>query len=435
MCSGGSRTTPYGRGVTISSEPRPPRGSQLAVLRHRNVALALAGQFFGSVAVSMQIVAIGYLLYQATRSKADLGLLGLVEFIPVIALVFVTGPFADRRDRRMIATLCLVAEAAVAAALAFWLRSNEATRTPFLLAALCYGVARAFIAPAQRALIPAVTPPDELTKALPLSSITWQAAAIVGPILGGVLADAMGWGVFAVVGALFVLSAGMYLAIPRQPPADVDTPDSMSYGDAFAGLRLIRRQPILFGAISLDLFAVLFGGAVALLPAVAEDILDTNGAGLGALRAAIGIGGVLTGALLTVYPIQRHVGRTLLIAVACFGVFTIMFGLSRNIVLSWIALFGLSAADMVSVYIRVTLVPLATPDSLRGRVLAVEGVFIGASNELGAAESGFAAALFGTVAAIVSGGAITLGIVGLWWWLFRPLATIDRFDEIQTAAG
>jgi MFS family permease len=205
----------------------------------------------------------------------------------------------------------------------------------------------------------------------------------------------------------------------------------MGFGDAFAGLRLIRRQPVLFGAISLDLFAVLFGGAVALLPAVAKDILDVGGTGLGFLRVAIGAGGVVMGLVLAVRPVRRHVGRVLLITVAVFGVFTIVFGLSRNYALSWVALFVLSAADMVSVYIRTTLVPLATPDSLRGRVLAVEAVFIGASNELGAAESGFAAALLGTVAAIVSGGVATLVIVGVWFVLFKPLANVDRFDEVK----
>jgi Transmembrane secretion effector len=175
----------------------------------------------------------------------------------------------------------------------------------------------------------------------------------------------------------------------------------------------------------------LFGGAVALLPAVAKDILHVGGTGLGFLRVAVGAGGVITGLVLTVRPVRRHVGRVLLIVVGVFGVFTVVFGLSTNYALSWISLFILASADMVSVFIRTTLVPLATPDALRGRVLAVEAVFIGASNELGAAESGFAAALFGTVAAIVSGGVATLAIVGVWAIWFRPLATVDRFDEVR----
>ena len=413
-----------------------PRAGNFVVLRHRNVALTLGAQLAASTAWSAQIVATGFLLYESTGSKAALGLLGLVEFLPVISLVFVTGPFADRRDRRTISAVCVAAEAVVALVLAMYLRNHDATRLPFVIAALSYGAARAFIAPASRALLPAVTPPDELDRALPLGSITWQMAAIIGPLIGGTLADLQGAFVFVWIAALFALSATLYWLIPRQPPAAAthdatDSDGQMGFGDAFAGLRLIRRQPVLFGAISLDLFAVLFGGAVALLPAVAKDILNVGGTGLGLLRVAVGAGGVVMGLILALRPIRRHVGRVLLIAVGVFGVFTVIFGLSTNYVLSWISLFVLAGADMVSVFVRTTLVPLATPDSLRGRVLAVESVFIGASNELGAAESGFAAALMGTVVAIVSGGVATLLIVGAWFVLFRPLATVDRFDEVK----
>lgn len=412
------------------------RSSNFVVLRHRNVALTLGAQFTASAAWSAQIVATGFLLYEATGSKAALGLLGLVEFIPVISLVFITGPFADRRDRRTISAVCVAAEAVVALVLALYLRDHAATRLPFIVAALTYGVARAFVAPASRALLPAVTPPDELERALPLGSIAWQAAGILGPLAGGWLADLQGWWVFVWIAGLFIVSAVLYALIPKQPPAAVtedaaDSDGSMGFGDAFAGLRLVRRQPVLFGAISLDLFAVLFGGAVALLPAVAKDILHVGGTGLGFLRVAVGGGGVVTGLLLGLRPVQRHVGRVLLVAVGVFGVFTVIFGLSRNYVLSWICLFILAGADMVSVFIRTTLVPLATPDALRGRVLAVESVFIGASNELGAAESGFAAALIGTVGAIVMGGVATLVVVGVWAVWFKPLATVDRFAEVR----
>ncbi len=412
------------------------KSHNFSVLRHRNVVLALGAQLAASTAWSAQIVATGFLLYEATGSKAALGLLGLVEFIPVISLVFVTGPFADRRDRRTISAICVAAEALVAIALALYLRGHAATQVPFILAALSYGIARAFIAPASRALLPAVTPPAELQKALPLGAITWQLASILGPLAGGWLADAQGWRVFIWIAAMFLISALLYALIPRQPPASAtgdatDADGQMGFGDAFAGLRLIRRQPVLFGAISLDLFAVLFGGAVALLPAVAKDILHVGGTGLGFLRVAVGAGGVITGLVLAIRPVRRHVGRVLLIVVGVFGVFTVVFGLSTNYALSWISLFILASADMVSVFIRTTLVPLATPDALRGRVLAVEAVFIGASNELGAAESGFAAALMGTVAAIVSGGVATLVIVGVWAIWFRPLATVDRFDEVR----
>jgi predicted MFS family arabinose efflux permease len=405
--------------------------SNFTVLRHRNVSLALAAQFLASTAVSMQIVAIGYLLYETTGSKADLGLLGLAEFIPVIALVFVTGPFADRRDRRTIAAVCVALEVLIALGLAWWIHDHDSARTPYLVAAVLYGAARAFVSPATRSLLPAVTPEDEVDKALPLGSLSWQAAGILGPVLGGLLASALGSGVFLVVAALFAVAAFLYVLIPSQPPAAKPETGEMHLSDAFEGLRLIRRQPVLFGAIALDLFAVLFGGAVALLPAVAKDLLNTDGTGLGFLRMAVGAGGVAMGIVLAFKPITRNIGKVLLIAVGFFGVFTIGFGFSRNYALSWICLFGLSAADMVSVFIRTTLVPMATPDSLRGRVHAVESVFIGASNELGAAESGFAAALFGTAAAIIGGGVATLGIVALWFVYFKPLARVDRFEEVK----
>jgi MFS family permease len=406
--------------------------SNFSVMRHRNVSLALIGQLLASTAMNTQAVAVGFLLYKATGSTRDLGLLGLVEFLPVISLVFVTGPFADRRDRRSIAAYFIFFEAAISIALGLFLRTHTASPAPFLICALLFGLSRAFVGPASRSLLPAITPPDELEKALPLTSIAWQAAGIFGPLIGGVLADWIGWGVFMFAGAGFAIAATLFLLIPKQPPASTTkSAEKVRYSDAFAGLTLVFRHPVLFGAISLDLFAVLFGGAIALLPAIAKDILHTGGTGLGVLRVAAGAGGVVMGLILAVKPITKRIGSTLLYAVGAFGLFTIVLGYSRNFVLSWVALFALSAADMISVFIRTTLVPLATPDELRGRVLAVESVFIGASNELGAAESGFAAAAFGTVAAVVSGGIATIAIVAAWFVIFKPLARIHTFSEVR----
>ena len=311
------------------------------VLRHRDVRLAVLGSFVWSVASTMEVVAIGYVLYKATGSKADLGLLGLAEFIPSFVLVLVTGSYADRHDRRYIAAWSLALQAVVAIGLYFGVRHGITTVTPFLGAALGYGVAKAFAAPATRSLIPAVCPPEELQAAMPIGSLSWQAATIGGPVIGGVLA---GWsvsGVFGVVAIIYALNALVFLAIGPRGSADTghggddgeEAPTGLTH--ALEGLKLVRREPVVFGAISLDLMAVLFGGAVALLPAVAEDRLHVGATGFGLLRAATGIGGVLMGLVLAAKPPNRSVGRMLLIAVAVFGAATIVFGLSRNYWLSF----------------------------------------------------------------------------------------------------
>ncbi|MDQ1446233.1 MAG: hypothetical protein QOI20_2697, partial [Acidimicrobiaceae bacterium] len=321
---------------------------------------------------------------------------------------------------------------------------------PIFLLVIAFGVARAFAAPASRSLPADIVSPERLPRVVPRYSAAWQAAIIAGPVLGGFLYAADVRLPFVAVMALLVASAAALLSIrvaPMRAPAAVVMDPALEaavapavphgqavaeaerpgWRDALEGLRFIRGRPLLLGAISLDLFAVLFGGAVALLPAIAEDRLHVGAVGLGWLRAAGGIGAALTTVALAVRPVTRKVGRRLLAAVAVFGVATIVLGLTRSFVLAFAALAVLSGADAISVFIRATLVPLVTPQEKRGRVLAVENVFIGASNELGAFESGVVGQLLGPAAAVVLGGAGTLAVAAGWWFLFPDLRQVDGF--------
>jgi predicted MFS family arabinose efflux permease len=379
----------------------------------------------------MLSVALGKLVFDITDSELALGLLGLAEFAPALILVFVTGPLADRMDRRRLAAIALGLEALVLAGLTVYVSTDPTSTLPIFLLVIGFGTARAFATPATRSL-----PADTVTAArLPWltarQSATWQGASIVGPVIGGFLYVVAIWLPFAVAAGFVVVAAVVILFVqPRQlaPPA-VDR-EKPSLHEAVEGLRFVRSQPILLGAISLDLFAVLFGGAVALLPAIAEDRLGVGAVGLGWLRAGIGVGAGIVTIYLAVRPVSRHVGRTLLVAVALFGVSTIALGLTTSFAVAFVALLALSGADSVSVFIRSTLVPLVTPPHMRGRVLAVEAVFIGASNELGAFESGVVGQLLGPATAIVLGGAATLAVAGLWWGFFPALRDVDGFPAI-----
>ena len=413
----------------------PEPGQRLSgreVLADRDVRRLLLSSLVLSAGVMMQAAALGKQVYDITGDELDIGLLGLAEFLPAAALVLVTGSVADRFDRRKVACLAVAGEAMCAVALFLYARTNPTSVLPIFLIAIAFGSFRAFMAPSTRAMPPMVAPLGGLPRVIALFSVVGTVAMIAGPAASGFLYAVSPAAVYLTSAALvaigFVLLARLRFKRAPEPPGEDDKPTLRS---AVEGLVFIRRTPILFAAIALDLFAVLFGGAVALLPAIAEDRLGVGDVAYGWLRAAPGIGAGIMALFLATRPLQRHVGRRLLGAVGVFGLSTVLLGITTNYVVAFAALVILSGADMVSVFIRSTLVPLVTPDEKRGRVLAVENVFIGASNELGAFESGVAARLFGTQAAVIGGGVATLGIVGVWWWRFTELRDVDRFEDLD----
>jgi len=401
----------------------------LAALHHRDFARYLAGSFLATLGLGMQSVALGWQIYNLTGSPFQLGLVGLAEFLPPFCLALVTGHIADRFDRRLIMTLGLAAEVIAAGVLVTLSLLDRVSVTSILSVAFAFGVVRAISTPAQRAMMPNLVPNADFPSAVAWSSFSWQVASIGGPALGGLL-YVLGPSVVYGATALALFAATFAIAgISPQPPRIVEERPSLV--SLLAGVSLIFRHKLLLGAISLDLFAVLFSGAVQLLPVYAKDILHVGSEGLGVLRSAPGVGAVVTAVLLTQWPLKRHVGRRLFIAVGVFGLAVIAFGLSRDAVLSYLALMVLGAADNVSVYVRGSLVPLATPDRLRGRVVAVEAVFIGASNELGAFVAGSAAALLGPVLAVLVGGSLTLGVAILWSAMFSSLRRVDRMESVR----
>lgn len=407
-------------------------------LHLREFRLLVAAVFAMQLAAQMVAVAIGWQVYELDENAFHLGLVGLAEFLPLLLLALPAGALADRVPRRAVFAAAIVLEGAVASGLVALSLAGASELWAFLALALGVGVAGAIGNPAARALPPALVPVDLLAGAFALRSIATRVGAISGPALGGVLFAVRPQVAYATAAGLFALALACVLtlrapAIERDPLAEPPPP----LESLLAGIRLIRRTPVLLGAITLDLFAVLFGGAIALLPLFAKDILDVGPIGLGILRSAPSAGGIVAAAILTARPLGRHAGRTLLGVVAAFGTCMIVFGLSRSFLLSVAALAAAGFVDMISVNIRATMVALATPDELRGRVLAVEMVFISGSNELGAFESGAAAALIGAVPAVVAGGAITIVLALVWTRFFPELTAVDRLEDLRpvTAAA
>lgn len=396
--------------------------------RHtRSIVALLSSVVCSSTAMALLTTVLGKQIFDITGSSLDLGLLGLAEFAPAALLVFVTGTLADRIDRRKLGGFGLAVQALSIAGLAWYVGTGPTSTLPIFVLVIAFGTGIAFATPATRALPADTVPPERLPWLVARQNASWQAASIVGPVIGGVL-YVIDVRLPYVAGVALVVAAAVALLLvqPIQRAVVKDRPRA-GLREAVEGVRFVRSQPILLGAISLDLFAVLFGGAVALLPAIADTRLGVGAVGLGVLRAAVGIGAGTVTIFLTVRPVHRRVGRTLLIVVALFGLGTIALGLTTNFVIAFVALALLSGADSVSVFIRSTLVPLVTPHSKRGRVLAVEAVFIGASNELGAFESGVVGQLIGPAAAIVAGGAATLAVAALWWTTFPALRDVDGF--------
>ena len=387
-----------------------------------------------TIAQMAMIVIIGWQVYDIARETMGLkaaalmlGVIGLVQFVPLFALTLVSGWIADRLDRRWVARGAILLELLCAAALALLAWHDAMTLHALFAIAALLGVARAFAGPALGALAPNLVPREILPKAIALSSIAWQAGAIAGPALGGYLYAAAPFAPYAMSAILFAVALIGLFAIGPVARPEIDG-NAHPWTQMVEGLRYVRRNRLVLGAISLDLFAVLLGGATAMLPVFARDILQAGPEGLGHLRAAPAVGATLTAAWFAIRPLKTNVGAKMLVAVAVFGAATVVFGLSRSMLLSLFCLALLGSADMFSVYVRQSLIQLYTPDPMRGRVGAVSGLFISASNELGEAQSGFLAALIGPVTAVIAGGIGAVAVVAIWAWKFPELRLARSFD-------
>jgi MFS family permease len=410
------------------------------MLRHKPFAFFWFARGFTSIAFQIQGVAVGWQIYALTGSPFYLGLVGLAQFLPMFLLTLAVGHVADRYDRRMIVRLCQIVEGLAAAALALGSFSDWQSKEGILVVVFIAGAARAFEAPTIHALVPGLVPALLIPRAIAWSASAHQTATILGPALGGLLYTAGPTGAYATASILF-LTAGSLVALIRieRPPPNREP---VSLQSLFAGIVFIRNQPVILGAISLDLFAVLLGGATALLPVYARDILVAGPWGLGLLRSAPAVGALAMSIFLARRMIEHRIGRVMFGAVVIFGVATIVFALSTSFALSVGALVVLGAADVISVVIRSSLVQIKTPDEMRGRVSAVNSMFIGTSNQLGEFESGLTAALFGVVPAVLIGGAGTIVVVIIWTRLFPELLRIDslkpdwadRFPSLESGS-
>ncbi len=416
------------------SEPAAPSYHEVTTRQawaHPPLRNFLLAEFVVEMGYFLQAAALGKLVFDTSGRELDIAFIGLAEFVPAFALVLVTGWVVDHVDRKRVAMVAVTMELILAGFLAWYASTRPTQIWPYLIIAGLFGAARSFSRPALRAMPPMVAPPGGVPKAVTLMSVAWTSASIVGPAVSGMLYALRPAVAFATAAAVFGLGVAwlarveFHASFARTEPAQ-----RPSLHAAVEGLRFIRRTPLLLAAISLDLFAVLFGGAVALLPAIAENRLHVGDVAYGWLRAAPGIGAAAMGLVLATVPLRRHVGRRLLAAVGIFGAATVVLGLTRSYAVAFVMLIVLAAADMISVVVRGTLVPLVTPNDTRGRVLAVESVFIGASNELGAFESGVAAQAFGVPAAVVGGGVATVGVVALWAMAFPTLRRLDRYEDL-----
>ena len=415
--------------------PTTPPVSARAAFGHRDFRLYQVARLLSVIGTQMQSVAVAWQIYALTHRPLDLGFVGLAQFVPAFGLSLVTGHAADRFDRRRIVMACNVAVALCSLSLLGLSLSGRPSVLPIYVVLVLLGSARAFSGPAGQALMPSLVPPEHFSSAVAWSSSIWQIATILGPALGGVLYGALGnaSGVYGVTALL--LAASTFLVALLQPrPHDLET-KAASWDTLLAGIRYVWRERIILGSVSLDLFAVLLGGAVALLPVFASDILHVGPWGLGVLRSAPALGAAIMAVWMAYRPLERRSGATMLACVALFGVATIVFGLSRSFLLSLFALLVLGAADMVSVVVRQTLVQLSTPPQMRGRVSAVNMMFVVASNELVEFESGVTAAWLGTVPAVVVGGLGSLAVVACYMFLFPELRRVQRLDGSRVPRG
>ena len=413
--------------------PADSRAGRIA-FTHPDFVLFQIARFLIVAAVEMQAVAVGWQVYDITKRALDLGLVGLAQFLPGVLLFLVSGHASDRFDRRKVLGVCYAGYALCSGLLLVIAQRGAHSVQAIYAVLILLGVVRSFNGTASRSILPQLVPEEHFANAVAWNATTFQAATILGPSLGGIL-YALFRGPSAVYAAAIVTAVGALAStfrIKTRPQARGR--ETMTLKTIFAGLHFIWRQKLILGAISLDLFAVLLGGAVALLPVYAREILHTGPWGLGLLRTAPGVGAAVMAVALAHRPLRGRAGPTLLWSVAGFGICTILFGISTSLVLSLLSLIFLGAADMISVIIRATLVQLRTPDEMRGRVMAVDMVFIGASNELGQFESGLTAQWFGTVPAVLLGGVGTLVVIALWAWRFPELRRAGELSAIKSVS-
>ena len=401
-----------------------------AAFSHPGFLLFQIARFLIVSAVEMQAVAVGWQVYEITKRPLDLGYVGLAQFLPAILLFPISGHASDRFERRNVLSACYAGYALCFALLLAFSRRGVSSIAPIYVVLVMIGIVRSFNGPASRSILPQLVPQEHFANAVAWNATIFQTATVLGPSFGGIVYAAFR-GPSAVYAIAMVTAIGATVTTFRIKPEVTARPrEPMNLKTLFAGLHFIRNNKLILGAISLDLFAVMLGGAVALLPVYAREILHTGPWGLGLLRTAPGAGAALMAIVLAHWPLRGKSGPRLLWAVAGFGVFTIIFGLSRNLAVSLIALVLLGASDMISVIIRATLTLLATPDEMRGRVTAVDMIFIGTSNEFGQFESGVTAQWFGTVPAVVLGGVGTLVVIALWTWWFPELRRAGELHAI-----
>jgi MFS family permease len=384
-------------------------------------------RLLNTMSVQIVSVAVGWQIYDITRDPFDLGLIGLTQFLPALLLVLVTGAAADMFGRRLIMGLSQIVETVCTALLLFLTMQGLDSATPVFILLIGLGIARAFVGPASSSLIVNLVPEKDFANAISWATSCWQIGSISGPVIGGLLYGLSPEAAYGTAVVFLTIAAIFTFMIPK--PATRPKLGGGALENILGGFRYVWNQKVVFGAISLDMFAVFLGGAFALLPVFARDILETGPWGLGLLRAAPGIGAILTGLWLAGHPIKNHAGIIMFAGVALFGVFVTVFGLSEYVWLSVLALGLLGAADMFSVYVREILIQLWTPDGVRGRVNAVNGVFIGASNELGEFRAGTMAAWLGPVPAVVFGGIGSIAVAAIWAWQFPALRKTKSLDK------
>ena len=422
----------------LTSSSEDPRLAGRVAFTYPNFVSYTLARFFIVVALEMQSVAVGWQVYEITKRPLDLGYVGLAQFLPGFVLFLFAGHAADLYDRRKLLMWCYAGFALCSALLlAINWRAPRSVHAIYVVLVLL-GIFRCFNWPAGRALLPQLVPEEHFSNAVAWTASSFQIATIAGPAIGGIAYALFRGpqGVYAIAVTISILATILTLRLhpqPSSPQEELAEKEPVTLRTVLAGFSFLWEKKLILGSISLDMFAVLLGGAVALLPVYARTILHTGPWGLGLLRSAPGVGAALMAIVVAHHPIRRRAGLTMLLSVAAFGVFTIVFGISHSLIVSLVALFLLGASDMVSIIIRAMLVQVATPDEMRGRVNAVDMLFIGVSNELGEFESGVTAQWFGTVPAVVLGGVGTLLVIAAWAWLFPELREADQLTAAELA--